>query len=117
MFTSKPSLNLKKIAAGVALVAATAGLGGCYYGPAYGPRYAYARPAYAAPAYDYGAGYYAPAPATAMPRMAAAYPCRSAAAVIATTAGKPSRNDPDDPKFRATRNLRRNPMVWLSEGV
>ena len=47
---------LKKTSIGAFLLAATAILGGCYYGPAY-PRYAYAP----APAY-YGPAYY-PAPA------------------------------------------------------
>jgi hypothetical protein len=63
MLTTKPILSFRKLATGAALLAATAGLGGCYYGPAYGPRYAYAAPVYAAPAYGYGPGYYAAAPA------------------------------------------------------
>lgn len=46
---------LKKTTVGAVLLATTAMLGGCYYGPAYGPRYY--RPAYA-----YGP-VYAPAPA------------------------------------------------------
>jgi hypothetical protein len=53
----------KKTTVGMALLAATVLLGGCYAGPAYGPRYY--RPAYAygpvyapAPAYGYyGGGY------------------------------------------------------------
>ena len=56
MSTKMPIASLKKFAAGAALIAATAGLGGCYYGPAYGPRYAYAPafgPGYYAPAYGY----------------------------------------------------------------
>ncbi|HTJ64281.1 MAG TPA: hypothetical protein VL899_10755 [Alphaproteobacteria bacterium] len=40
---------LKKASFGAVLLAATAVLGGCYYGPAY-PRYAYGRPYYR-PAY------------------------------------------------------------------
>jgi hypothetical protein len=42
--------TLKKYAAGAVLVAATAGLTGCYVAPAYGPRPV----VYAAPAYGYG---------------------------------------------------------------
>jgi hypothetical protein len=53
-------LNLKKYVAGAVLVAATAGLTGCYVAPAYGPPrpYAYAAPVYPAPAYGYYHGYY-----------------------------------------------------------
>jgi hypothetical protein len=54
----------KKTTVGAALLVATALLGGCYVGPAYGPRYGYRPasaygPAYApAPVYGYyGGGY------------------------------------------------------------
>jgi hypothetical protein len=51
----------KKTTVGITLLAATAILGGCYAGPAYGPRYrpAYVYgPAYApAPVYGYYGGY------------------------------------------------------------
>ena len=52
----------KKTTVGMALLAGTVLLGGCYVGPAYGPRYyrpAYAYgPAYApAPVYGYYGGY------------------------------------------------------------
>ncbi len=46
----------KKTTVAVALLAATALLGGCYVSPAYGPGYGYH------PAYAYGPAYY-PAPA------------------------------------------------------
>jgi hypothetical protein len=53
----------KKTTVGIALLAATAFLGGCYVAPAYGPGYGY-RPAYAygpayypAPVYGYYGGY------------------------------------------------------------
>jgi hypothetical protein len=57
--------TLKKYAARAVLIAATAGLTGCYVGPAYGPRAVVYGPAYA-PAYGYyhggyygyGGGYY-----------------------------------------------------------
>jgi hypothetical protein len=54
---------LKKTSFGAMLLAATAVLSGCYYGPPR-PRYAYGpgyyRPAYAAPAYGYRPYGYAP---------------------------------------------------------
>jgi hypothetical protein len=53
-------LKLKRYAAGVALLVATAGLTGCYYGPRpYGyaaPGYGYHQGYYAGPAYGYGYG-------------------------------------------------------------
>jgi hypothetical protein len=55
-------LKLKRYAAGAALLVATVGLTGCYYGPrpyAYAaPGYGYHQGYYAAPAYGYGYGYY-----------------------------------------------------------
>jgi len=57
MLTIKPIL--KKYAAGATLAIATVALSGCYYAPyGYGPRYAYAAPAYG-DGYGYAPGYYA----------------------------------------------------------
>lgn len=50
---------LKKASFGAMLLAATAVLGGCYYGPAY-PRYAYGRPYYRPAYYPPPAYGYAP---------------------------------------------------------
>jgi hypothetical protein len=53
-------LKLKRYVAGAALLVATIGLTGCYYGPrhyAYGPGYGYHQGYYAGGGYGYGNGY------------------------------------------------------------
>jgi hypothetical protein len=50
-------LKLKRYATGAALLVATIGLTGCYYGPRhYGPGYGYHQGYYAGGAYGYGYG-------------------------------------------------------------